>query len=82
MRVEVDRVGRSRTAVGLCLEPHDLVASKCAARRQRDFDYARVCLANELVNAETLWARSQTLPLEPEDLRYVLDVLRGLIARG
>jgi hypothetical protein len=68
VRGEADRVGRDRDAVGWCLEPHDLVASKCGARRERDFECARVCLAHGLVDPDVLWARAQALPLAAADL--------------
>jgi len=34
------RAGAERTIVAWCLEVHDLVLSKCAAGRERDWDYA------------------------------------------
>lgn len=44
-RVVVDVVGRVGSGQGVrahCPEPHDLVLSKCAADRERDWDFARV----------------------------------------
>lgn len=38
------RVGSERPAVAWCLEAHDLVLSKCAAGRDRDWDYATEAL--------------------------------------
>ena len=35
------RPGSSRGATALCMEIHDLVLAKCAAGRQRDWDFAR-----------------------------------------
>jgi hypothetical protein len=71
-----------RRATGWCLEMHDLVAAKCAARRDRDWTYAQQALRYGLVDPDVLWARAQTLPLAPGDLEYVLDVLRGLLGPG
>jgi hypothetical protein len=45
VRVEVPPRPRSRRhPVALCLEPHDLVLAKCAAGRERDWDFAREAL--------------------------------------
>lgn len=79
IRVAVERVGRSRPAVGWCLEPHDLVASKCAARRERDWEYAKVCVEHSLVDRDVLWERAQTLPIPEKVLEYVLSVLGGIL---
>jgi hypothetical protein len=81
IQVEVERVGRNRPAVGWCLEPHDLVASKCAARRERDWEYAKVCVERGLVDREVLWERAQTLPIPADVLAYVLSVLGGILGR-
>jgi hypothetical protein len=42
VRVEVDRVGRDRPAVGWCLEVHDLVASNCSRCSAAFLDAAEV----------------------------------------
>lgn len=70
------------TATGWCLEPHDLVLAKCAARRDRDWAFARVALAHGLVEPETLWRRAHDLPLNEVALAYVLQVLGPLVGRG
>ena len=36
--------------IGLCLEKHDLVFSKLAAGREKDFDYIRELLKHRLIN--------------------------------
>jgi hypothetical protein len=82
VRVEASRAGSKRTAVGWCLEPHDLVASKCAARRERDFRYARVCIDKGLVDRELLWRRALTLPLADVDFQYVLSALAAMLGRS
>ena len=38
---------------GLCLEPHDLVISKCVAGREKDRDYVRAALRHRLVDRDT-----------------------------
>jgi hypothetical protein len=68
-----DRVVEVRDAVGtrgkrgLCLEAHDLAASKLAAFRQKDRDFVRTLLTSGLVKAETLLQRVGTLPLSAEE---------------
>jgi len=42
---------------GLCLEPHDLVISKCVAGREKDRDYVRAALRHRLVDRDTLLER-------------------------
>jgi hypothetical protein len=47
----------------LCLEPHDLVASKLAAGRDKDRAFAGALLREGLVNADELARRIDLLPL-------------------
>jgi Nucleotidyltransferase of unknown function (DUF6036) len=60
------RVGGTTGAVALCLEPHDLVLSKLAANRDRDWDFAKDALAAGLVDPTILVARAVDLPVDPE----------------
>ena len=53
-------------AVGLCLEPHDLVISKYAAGRERDREYVRIAARVGLVTRETLLERLAATPLDEE----------------
>lgn len=62
------RLGSGRAPVALCLEPHDLVLSKCAAGRERDWLFARVMLRSRLVDLDELLARVPALPVD-EDTR-------------
>jgi hypothetical protein len=48
------RVASMRSAVARCLKVHDLVLCKCAAARDRDWDYAAERLAAGLVQRELL----------------------------
>jgi len=57
----------SGTAVGLCLEPHDLVISKYAAGREKDRDYVRAAIRHQLVREETLRERLATTPIVPSE---------------
>jgi hypothetical protein len=61
--VPVTQTIGSRKAVGLCIEVHDLAASKLAAFRDKDRDYVRVLLKNKLVKPATLKKRIGTLDL-------------------
>jgi len=60
-----DRIG-TRGNTGLCLEGHDLAASKLAAFRDKDRDFVRVLLKEHLIKATTLAARIRTLPIGAE----------------
>ncbi|MGP0101402.1 MAG: hypothetical protein ACLPUT_07270 [Solirubrobacteraceae bacterium] len=74
------RVASTRTAVAWCLEAHDLVLSKCAAGRERDWDYAAEALKAEIVAADVLLARVPDLPLNDELRDHIDRMLRGVIA--
>jgi hypothetical protein len=49
---------------GLCLEPHDLVAAKLAAGREKDFEFAAALIREHLVDIGVLVARVEALPLD------------------
>lgn len=67
-------------ARGWCLEPHDLVVTKCAAGRTRDFAFATEALAAGLVDGDLLRARVETLPMDEDHLEVVRGFLRALVA--
>jgi hypothetical protein len=69
-----------RAAVAWCLEVHDLVLSKCAAGRDRDWDYAAHALKEGIVERETLLSRATDLPVLEETRENVGKMLRGIIA--
>jgi hypothetical protein len=73
------RVASTRTAVAWCLEVHDLVLSKCAAGRQRDWDYAAEALKAGIVSADVLLARVPDLPLSDELRDLIQRMLRSMI---
>ncbi len=60
-------------ARGWCLEPHDLVLSKCVAGREKDLAFAHAALAAGLVGRELLEGRIGALPVVAEHR----DVVRG-----
>ncbi len=53
---------------GICLEPHDLAASKLVAFRDKDLRFVRALITEGLIDADVLVNRVQALPID-EDLR-------------
>lgn len=51
-------------ATAMCLDPHDLVVSKLAARREKDYEFSFALIAADLVDVDTLLDRAATLPDE------------------
>ncbi|MBK7355368.1 DUF6036 family nucleotidyltransferase [Propionivibrio sp.] len=49
--------------VGLCLEPHDLAASKLAAGREKDWRFVEELIRHRIVAGGTLEQRVETLPI-------------------
>jgi uncharacterized nucleotidyltransferase DUF6036 len=76
IRVQSENTGN---AIGWCLEAHDLVLSKCAAGRQRDWDFAREALRHGLVDPTELKHRAANLPLSPADIERIQRMLSGII---
>jgi hypothetical protein len=70
-------VGRHQP-VAWCLEIHDLVLSKCAAGRERDWLYAREAIKAGLVDVELLLARTADLPVGAQEREHVGKILRGI----
>ena len=52
--------------VGHCLESHDLAASKLAAYRDKDRDFVRTLLIEQMIDPEILLYRVELLPLADE----------------
>lgn len=57
---------------GLCLEPHDLAASKLAAGRDKDWVFVAEMLAHGLIEVSILQERLQSLPI-PDERKEALD---------
>jgi hypothetical protein len=74
------RVAAKQTPVAWCLEVHDLVLSKCAAGRERDWDYAREALKAGLVESTVLLDRAILLPISPEAQVHLETMLQAIIA--
>jgi uncharacterized nucleotidyltransferase DUF6036 len=75
------RPSGSGHVTGLCLEPHDLVLAKCAAGRERDWEFVREAIAHELVDPAELLGRTSDLPLPVAERRRVTTMLRGIVGR-
>ena len=75
------RPGSASGATALCLEPHDLVLSKCAAGRDRDWDFAREALRGGVVEYEELERRIDDLPIRSSDREHVGKMLGGIAGK-
>jgi hypothetical protein len=80
------RNANTNGATGWCVEVHDLAASKLVAWRDKDRDFVRTLLAEELVNPRRLSLRIGQLPQDervPEEhrarmRRWVQGIVRDL----
>ena len=72
------RVGSNQRVRAHCPEPHDLVLSKCAANRERDWDFARAGLAAGIVDLGTLLERVPDLPLTEAEQANIRTRLKTL----
>jgi hypothetical protein len=76
VRVQSENTGN---AIGWCLEVHDLILSKCAASRERDWDFAREALRHGLVDPEELQRRATDLPLSAAEIKTIQQMLTAII---
>ena len=67
MRTVPVRNANTRNNTGLCVEVHDLAASKLAAFRDKDREFVRVLIMHELVRPITLRLRLSQLPHAASD---------------
>jgi uncharacterized nucleotidyltransferase DUF6036 len=72
------RPGANRATVALCMEVHDLVLAKLAAGRDRDWEFARLCVRHRLCDLELLLARCDDLPIETAHQAHVARLLAAL----
>jgi hypothetical protein len=72
-RVVVIRSDGTRGNSGLCLEPHDLAASKLVAFRDKDRDFVRLLLTERMINAKVLISRIQTLDVSAEQRQRMTE---------
>jgi hypothetical protein len=68
----------AREVVGWCMEPHDVVLAKCAAGRERDWEFARDAIRHGVVDAAELLSRVPDLPLPKQQREHIASVLRAL----
>jgi len=66
-RAHTVRNQNTRDNSGICLEAHDLAASKLAAGRPKDRDFVRVLLRERLVEPHALIALIRQLPIAAVD---------------
>lgn len=60
----------TRLMVGLCLEPHDLAASKLSAHREKDLVFVADMIRHRFVDINVLRERVQSLPI-PDQAKAV-----------
>jgi hypothetical protein len=65
---------------GLCLEPHDLAASKLAAGREKDIEFVRVLFKERMVEYSVLEERVRTMSVPPDYLNMALSRLNRIKA--
>jgi Nucleotidyltransferase of unknown function (DUF6036) len=76
------RNDNTRQAIGLCLEKHDLMLSKLAAGRTKDYEFVETALREELVDPLVLRERVERMPITPQRLDELKLVLEGRISRA
>lgn len=54
--------------IGLCLDPHDLAASKLAAGREKDWAFVAEMLSSRVVDRAALLQRTAQLPLPADQI--------------
>lgn len=69
-------------ATGWCLEVHDLLLSKCAAGRKRDWEFAEEALRHGLADPAELRRRCGDLPLDRSRIEAVRRGVEGIVARS
>jgi hypothetical protein len=67
----------TRGKTGLCVELHDLAASKLAAYREKDRDFVRLLLLEGMIDAGILADRLQTLRVEDRLRERLLLWIQG-----
>jgi hypothetical protein len=75
------RPGESGHVQALCLERHDLILSKCAAGRERDWEFAEAALSSRIVELGPLLALTGGMPIEAEGRAHIRAMLEGIQGR-
>lgn len=69
----------TRHATGWCVEAHDLAASKLIAFRDKDKDFVRVLILEQLVDPGTLRLRLSQLPHHPQVTEQLLELIEAWV---
>lgn len=81
VRVEIPpRVGASHGATAYCMEVHDLVLAKCAAERDRDWDFAKEAIRAGIVRSDELVRRIANMPVSESRRALIRRRLGGMIS--
>ncbi len=64
---------------GWCIEPHDLAASKLAAYRQKDREFVRTLLAENMIDAKTLTERIRALGFDVQQRSRLLEWVEATV---
>lgn len=67
----------TRNNTGRCLEAHDLAASKLVAFREKDKDFVRVLIVENLIQPATLQRRLRALPDRPQVTGQLRNAING-----
>ena len=70
----------TRYKTGWCVEAHDLAASKLVAFREKDRDFVRVLIVENLIKPATLRRRLGALPDRPQVTARLRQAIDGWIA--
>lgn len=70
----------TRGMTGLCIELHDLAASKIVAFREKDRDFIRILIVEGLIDDSLLYDRIRTLTIEKDIIEHRLRWLRETVA--
>jgi hypothetical protein len=68
---------RTRPGRGLCLEPHDCVASKLVAGRSKDYEFGAALVAAALIKLDILAKRIEQLAIEEFRRDEIVTWLEG-----
>ncbi len=67
----------TRGTKGLCLDPADLIASKYAAGREKDFEFIRQAFRYRVISEQLVLQRLEMLPIDQQKI----DVLKVKVRR-
>jgi hypothetical protein len=73
------RNDNTRNNTGWCLEAHDLAASKLVAFREKDRDFVRVLIVENLIKPATLLRRLRMLPERPQVTEQLRNAIEGWV---